>query len=406
MSEVSDPHHPAQCENCATPLQGGFCHRCGQTAHSPLRSFGHAIEDFFESFWHLDGRVFGTLRELLWPGRLANAYLAGHRAPYVAPLRLFVILSVLTFFVAKYALQFGDIPNPPTVPAVSGQTVAAGPGDSAAAGGVDFQRLRTVEEVTRLRDETVDGLLAARAAIPAALAFPRQKIEENIRATQARARLRIAELQPGHPALSQPDPLPEGQPLPDPAAGSLFSHRGKPWHPVDNPVRLGWLPEFGNRWLNKKIARAEDNIPRMQKDPELFKHAFLGAIPSALFVLVPVFALLLKLGYLETGRLYLEHLAVALYSHAFLCVALLAFCLLAMLDGWIGPNAGWFGYLTGTLEILIVLWMPVYLLLMQQRVYRQHPLLTLVKYLVLGSLYFFLVTMAAMFLMVTSIVNA
>ncbi|KAF1720115.1 DUF3667 domain-containing protein [Pseudoxanthomonas wuyuanensis] len=406
MSEVAGPHPTAQCENCATPLQGDFCHRCGQTAHSPLRSFGHAIEDFFESFWHLDGRVFRTLSELLWPGRLANAYLAGHRAPYVPPLRLFVILSVLTFFLAKYALQFGDIPNPPAVPATAGQTVSVAADDPAAAGGVDFQRVQTAEAVIRLRDETIEGLFTARAAIPAALAFPRQKIEENIRATQARARLRIAALQPDHPALSQPDPFPEAKPLPDPAAGSLFSHRGKPWDPVGNPVRLRWLPEFGNRWLNKKIARAEENIPRMQKDPELFKHAFLGAIPSALFVLVPVFALLLKLGYLETRRLYLEHLAVALYSHAFLCVALLAFCLLAMLDGWLGPHAGWSGYLTVALEILIVLWMPVYLLLMQQRVYRQHPLLTLFKYVVLGSLYFFLVMMAAMFLMVTSIVNA
>lgn len=42
-------------------------------------------------------------------------------------------------------------------------------------------------------------------------------------------------------------------------------------------------------------------------------------MPTALFILMPVFALLLKLAYLGSGRLSLEHLVVALYSHAFLC---------------------------------------------------------------------------------------
>ena len=88
MTPSHDVVHASACENCQTPLQGGFCHVCGQNAHNPLRSFGHAVEEVFESFWHLDGRIFRTLRTLLSPGRLANAYLAGHRAPYVAPLVL------------------------------------------------------------------------------------------------------------------------------------------------------------------------------------------------------------------------------------------------------------------------------------------------------------------------------
>ena len=66
--------------------------------------------------------------------------------------------------------------------------------------------------------------------------------------------------------------------------------------------------------------------------------ALLGAVPSALFLLVPVFALLLKLAYLGSGRLYLEHLVVALYSHAFLCMAMLAFFVLVALDHAITPH--------------------------------------------------------------------
>ncbi|HEY4555404.1 MAG TPA: DUF3667 domain-containing protein, partial [Lysobacter sp.] len=95
---------PAACENCATPLAGAYCHACGQHAANPLRHVGHAIEDVFESFWHLDGRVFRTLRDLFVPGRVAAHYLAGRRVRYIPPLRLFVVLTVITFFIGQLTL--------------------------------------------------------------------------------------------------------------------------------------------------------------------------------------------------------------------------------------------------------------------------------------------------------------
>ncbi|WAC62757.1 DUF3667 domain-containing protein [Pseudoxanthomonas sp. SL93] len=406
MTPTADPAHASACDNCHTVLQGGFCHQCGQNAHNPLRSFGHAVEEVFESFWHLDGRIFRTLRTLMSPGRLANAYLAGHRAPYVAPLRLFVIISVLTFFVAKFTVHLGELPTPPPVPAKADGTaqtnLVAEPND----GGVDFRPLTTVDDVIRLRDKTLADLLSAHASVPGALGFVRAPIERNIYATQRRARERIAELQPGHPALAQPDRYIEGQPLPSEVDGSLFSHKGKPFHPTDNPVRIGWWPDFANRWLNKKIARAEKNIPRLQSDGEHFKNVLIGSIPSALFVLVPVFALLLKIFYVETRRVYLEHLVVALYSHAYLCLCVLVICILSALNALI-PETQSLARLPMTLmQMLICAWMPVYLFWMQQRVYRQLWIITLVKYTLLGTLYFMMLVSAIVFLVFSTFMNA
>ena len=51
-------------------------------------------------------------------------------------------------------------------------------------------------------------------------------------------------------------------------------------------------------------------------------------------------------------------------------------------------------------------WMPVYLLWMQQRVYKQHILVTLVKFSVLGALYFMMLVTALIFLTLTTWVNA
>lgn len=51
-------------------------------------------------------------------------------------------------------------------------------------------------------------------------------------------------------------------------------------------------------------------------------HAISRTMPKAMFVLVPVFALLLRLLYRKTGRFYAEHFLFALHFHAFAFLAL------------------------------------------------------------------------------------
>ena len=92
------------CANCQPPLHGAYCHHCGQAAHNPLKSLAHAIEDVYESFWHLDGQIFRTLYEPWIPGRIASNYLGSQRVRYLPPLRLFVVLSLLAFFAARLAV--------------------------------------------------------------------------------------------------------------------------------------------------------------------------------------------------------------------------------------------------------------------------------------------------------------
>jgi small-conductance mechanosensitive channel len=132
------------------------------------------------------------------------------------------------------------------------------------------------------------------------------------------------------------------------------------------------------------------NIAELQRDPATFVRTFLHSSPTALFVLVPVFALLLKLFYVRSGRGYLEHLIVALYSQSFLMLVLLAsFLLLIVVNQW--PATG---YVSGWLQILLWLWMAVYLWLTQYRVYAQGVVKTSLKYIVLGSIYFWLMMLA------------
>ena len=87
-----------RCLNCATPLQGGWCHRCGQRAEPNHRSLRHIVAELMENLTDADGRLWRTLRRLaLQPARLTTDYIEGRRAAELPPLRLFFIALVLFF---------------------------------------------------------------------------------------------------------------------------------------------------------------------------------------------------------------------------------------------------------------------------------------------------------------------
>ena len=78
---------------------------------------------------------------------------------------------------------------------------------------------------------------------------------------------------------------------------------------------------------------------------------------------------------------------IALYSHAWLMLALLlVFCTSALGD-WAGARVPVIGTVLSALVFALVCWMPLYLLWMQRRVYRQAWWLTVLKYLAIGYVY-------------------
>ena len=167
----------------------------------------------------------------------------------------------------------------------------------------------------------------------------------------------------------------------------------------------GITKQWGSAHALKGIDFAVKNVDAMDQDGDALLQAFMGAVPTALFVLVPVFALLLKVFYLGSGRLYLEHLTVALYSHAFMLLALLAsFLLVALGDAFATPGGlveplSWLGLMA------VWAWVPIYLLVMQKRVYAQGWPVTALKYLVIGLFYMMLVTLAAVYALLAGLVG-
>ncbi len=90
------------CANCGAVLQGAWCHDCGQLAEDFHRSIWRLMMEAVEGLTHLDGRFWVTAPALaLRPGKLTRDYIDGHRASQIPPLRLFLVVLLLVFFIGS-----------------------------------------------------------------------------------------------------------------------------------------------------------------------------------------------------------------------------------------------------------------------------------------------------------------
>ena len=384
------------CANCGTGLLGEHCYACGQPVKGLVRHFSSLVGDVLDSVFEWDGRTPRTLWPLLArPGYLTREYIAGRRIRYVSPFRLFFFIAVVTFFIGKLTLSFGD-ENP--------VQLGGDPG---------IETARDIAEVEQARDRALAGLAAERAELAPKIAAAEDDARIPSVGTITGLRTADAALQAAETAIrTQADERiaafrqaeETGGPPPIPRLHRLQFSGNRPWDAETNPVRIAALPGFANDWINRQIGRLEKNIPRLQEDPDLFKDAVLGAIPSTLFVLLPLFALMLKVAYVFKRRLYMEHLIVALHSHAFLCLALLLMFVAMGLEHWLTPAPLASSIAFDLVEAAIWIWMPLYLLLMQKRVYGQGWPMTLFKFSVIGLCYSILLGFGAVFTTITSLV--
>lgn len=113
------------------------------------------------------------------------------------------------------------------------------------------------------------------------------------------------------------------------------------------------------------------DLPR-ERQQEALKRAFFSYTPYAIFLLMPVFALYLKLLYLGSGRRYGEHFLFALHSNAF------AFMMLSLFIA---------AYMSNFIRFLLVVWLVFYLPTAMRRVYGGGRALTALRWAVLMVLH-------------------
>jgi hypothetical protein len=104
-------HNYNHCLNCELPLEesDNFCGSCGQKRMTGRISFGQLVIQFFEDTFSWDARLFRSLRDLFFPGKMTVEYFKGHHVPYWQPLRLFLFLAAIQMLVVN--ISFNQVNN-------------------------------------------------------------------------------------------------------------------------------------------------------------------------------------------------------------------------------------------------------------------------------------------------------
>lgn len=179
------------------------------------------------------------------------------------------------------------------------------------------------------------------------------------------------------------------------AEGLEFNFNGKPWHAKTNPIHSDGLPNAINTLLNERLSRL-DTVLKSKGWKQQIIHSLLSAVPQALLLMLPFFAILLKLVYWFQNRLYMEHLIVALHNHSFLLMYILCIVVANQLGIWWGESMTWLQSVIDAINSLLWIVLPVYYFLSLKRVYQQGWRKTALKFFLLGFFYLFLLVFGIM----------
>jgi hypothetical protein len=396
------------CANCGAPMLGPYCYACGQPKKGLIRHLASVMSDVLDTVFNIDSRVFHTLVPLYFrPGYLTLEYFAGRRVRYVTPFRLFFFLSLVAFLAIQASFDLDDSNT---------NFVTGGDVVHIASNATSIETAATADEVDQRLAAAVTGLEAARKSVGPASGTTtaaatdadadrdaaRDVIGQTEDSLRKEAWARKTWIKARDQALAAGKPPP-----PDPGGNDhLTWFDGSVWDPAAHPLHVAWAPDAVNDWFDTLAHHMHDNLLAAKHNPQRAIAGLFSVLPQTLVVLMPLFAVLLKVFYLFKRRLYMEHLIVALHSHAFIVLSLLVVCVVGWLQDWTAPHASWVATGLGYAVMAAWIWLPVYLFVMQKRVYRQGWLMTLLKFCLIGWCYSMMVGFGLLGAAVASLVFA
>jgi Protein of unknown function (DUF3667) len=300
------------CLNCGSEVKDRYCPHCGQENIDPKENFGHLVNHFFSDLTHYDSNFFITIKDLLLrPGFLTKQYLAGKRMRYLNPIRMYIFISFV-FFLTYFAIGSGLNVNV-TQPAVAANVTRQHQADM----------LRAEIDSNKAHPQTNSALTDSILAVTASkLDTTANNKDEDIFDSNNGMYKSINEydsIQQSLPARKR-----------DNLIARFFIRHG-----------IAAIGHYHGQLKEVMWEKFEHNIPKM------------------MFLLLPIFALLLKLFYSWKKYYYVDHAIFSLHFHSF---AFLIFWLTIVVE-WIFPHL----LITGWAFLLIF----IYLLAALKNTYNQ-----------------------------------
>ena len=343
-----------RCLNCGTSLGEvyNFCPKCGQENNDHNVTLRTLIAEFFSNYFGVDSRFSSTFKPFfLKPGFLTNRFNEGKRKAYVHPIRLYLVISLLYFFVL--GLVGGQMGSWREIVA---SATADGDDYKISLSGFDASDQKALAALDSL---LVDSVVTDSAVLDTLRSLTKQ-LARPVPATDSALADSTSEegtLKSGTTRLTEFLTIMRDLSLTDSAAR----------------VQLEMDTEGGEREFTqlRKIA---------QSDLSIFVGSIIQNIPVMMFFMIPLFALLLRLWYVRAKVLYIQHVIHGLHLHAF-AYTVFSVATLFMLYT---TDAIMARFYLGLFAFLVV---SVYSYLSFLRVYQQGWFKTLVKFFLQGFIY-------------------
>ncbi|RYZ99737.1 MAG: DUF3667 domain-containing protein [Sphingobacteriaceae bacterium] len=330
------------CLNCGTILDGKYCHNCGQENLQIKESFGHMMTHAVSDYFHFDHQFFHTLGPLLFkPGKLTNEYMAGKRVQFLHPVKMYIFISIVYFLVA-------------------------------------FQGSH---EVVQTNNTTKVSRTEAEQAIKVTNSSYLSK-EEKLKIANTIKR----SIRPGKKE-EQLSPEEEDDNFEN-AFLQIFTDKANKVHYKSYDEYLNKqkkLPakQQDNFWdsyiIKKYITWQNDGV----NSKKLFIHAIQQNIPKLMFILLPLFALILKITFWRNDKFYVDHLIFSFHFHCFIFL----FLTIIKLTEIAIPESWEMGSWLNLLSFIIITW---YIYRSLKTVYNRSRLRTIVKMMGMSFAYLFM----------------
>jgi len=391
------------CLNCGRTLDKvyNYCPNCGQGNHDDNVSIGVLMGEFFSTYFAIDSRFGKSVKPFfIKPGYLTNRYLSGKRVSYANPIRLYLIISIFYFFVFSLVIK-----------------------DAVKSSGNDDPVIKTSYDMTMLNDnDEIDDTLKFKL-LKNLSNSERRDLKDELKDEETLQKF-LSDLDPERQVEVRAilgDSISNQFELA--TIDSIVSDSTEAKDPADEDINLSVEPGFlkiledidykkierldkeyelsdnqiydslnlgEQTYFNKLVATQAIRVNRA--DTESVADYITKNLPLMMLLLIPIFALILKLLYIRRDQLYIKHLIHALHLHSF---AYFLYGVFMIVSYYIITNED-----AGTLiNIAGFLLVSTYAYISFLKVYKQHWFKTLVKFNIVGGIYltaiffFFLVEM-------------
>ncbi len=332
------------CLNCDVPLDitDRFCNYCGQTNTTKKLSFKDFFDEFFSSLISYDSRLRHTIIALLFsPGKISKDYIEGKRVRYANPFRFYLSVSIIFFIITGMLTDFGDV-----------NYGSSGNKKENSALKFDFgENESKKEEANQITSIDSSQKTEPKTNLPKTYKdkyYSEQDLENMVFFDNLNKRYNLYQEYFRDTEIKNPS-----------LGLDNLKHTNTSYH----------------KWIYNKAVQSSD----FEGNAEGIISFFISKLPFIIFLLLPVFALVIWLLYARRDFTYMEHLVFLFHTQTMFFVLL---TIGILLDTAIFPNSEE-DFLVG-ISLLVFLF---YLYKAMRKFYGQRRWKTLVKFLILNQIF-------------------